>query len=302
MILVTGASGFLGSTVANLAASRELSVRALVRKNSDCSQLILAPEVLFIGDMQDHESLEHAVKGVDAVIHCAATTSATAPDPDLSQRVNVEGSRALVAACEKHHVRRYVQISSQSALAHNQSVYGRTKFQADEIVRASRLDWTILKPGLIYGPGKSGVFQKVVEFVDKFPVVPVLGSGQHEQRPVHVEDVAWAALECLKTDATIRKEYDLGGQSTLTFDEMIRAIMDGRGKRKPLAHLPLPLCMLLAKVLGTVMKNPPVTTDNVLGVRIAGHVDNTAAERDFGFNPKEFKSEMRAMLALRNQE
>lgn len=289
MLLITGASGFLGSHVANQATKRTMEVRALVRRTSDCSRLDLPPDCLLIGEMTDRESMQRAVAGCDAVVHCAATTSATAPDPELAQRVNVEGTRTLVALCEQHGVRRYVQISSQSAVPHNQSVYGRTKFQADEIVRASGLQWTILKPGLIYGPGKAGVFSKVVEFTRKFPVVPVLGSGRHEQNPVHVDDVAWAAIECLKTEATIQKEYDLGGAQAMTFDEMIRILLKAQGLKKPLVHLPLPLCMALAKVLEAISKNPPVTTDNVRGVKIAGHVDNSAAEQDFGYRPRDFK-------------
>ncbi len=290
MILITGASGFLGSTIANMAHARGLPVRALVRPTSDRSRLKLAPDAIIAGDMTNANLLAKAVEGVDAVVHCAATTSVSAPDPQLSHRVNVEGTKLLVQACERAGARRYIQISSQSALAHNPSVYGRTKYLADEVVRASALDWTILKPGLIYGPGKAGVFSKVVEFTQKFPVIPVLGSGKHEQCPVHVEDVAWAALQCIETPLTIHREYDLGGGETMTFDGMIQAILAAQHQSKALVHLPLPLCMLLARTLGLVMKNPPVTTDNVLGVRLAGHVDNTPAERDFHYRPRPFRN------------
>lgn len=288
MLLVTGASGFLGSTIANMAAERGIPVRGLVRRNSDRSRLSHANISLAEGDMADASSLAAALRGVEAVIHCAATTSASAPDMELSRRINVEGTRALVDECRKSGVRRYVQISSQSALPHNRSAYGSTKYLADEIVRGSQLDWTILKPGLIYGSGKAGVFSKVVEFTVKFPVVPVLGSGKHLQSPVHVEDVAWAALECLTSPSTLHREYDLGGRNSMTFDEMIQSILSAGNKRKPLLHLPLPLCMALARTLEMVMKNPPVTTDNVRGVKVAQPIDNSAAQRDFGYAPRDF--------------
>jgi nucleoside-diphosphate-sugar epimerase len=288
MILITGASGFLGSAVANQAHGRGLPARGMVRASSDRSRLRLDEPSIVVADMAEVDSLARAVEGVEAVIHCAATTSTGTPDPERSRRVNVEGTRRLVEACQGAGTRRYVQISSQSALPDNPSSYGRTKFEADQIVRASELEWTILKPGLIYGPGPAAVFSKVVEFTEKFPVVPVLGNGRHKQRPVHVEDVAWAALRCLETPESVGREYDLGGAEAMEFNDMLRAILAARGRRKALLHIPLPVCMALARVLGLLMKDPPVTVDNVQGVRLAPDVDNKPAERDLGFRPRSF--------------
>ncbi|MCX7014284.1 MAG: hypothetical protein NTW86_17320 [Candidatus Sumerlaeota bacterium] len=137
----------------------------------------------------------------------------------------------------------------------------------------------------------------MVEFTEKFPVVPVLGDGRYEQRPVHVGDVAWAALRCLSTPAAIRKEYDLGGADAMEFNAMIRSILAARGRRKRLLHVPLPLCLALAWGLGLAMKNPPVTADNVYGVRHAPHVDNGPAERDLGYRPRSFEEGLRGIFS-----
>ena len=301
MLLVTGASGFLGSAIANLAKTRRTPVRGLVRSGSDRSRLRLEPAEIVVGEMADGESLRRAVEGIEAVIHCAATTSVAPPDLALSRRVNVEGTGRLLEACARAGAQRFVQISSQSAVRENSSVYGRTKYEADERVRSSGLAWTILKPGLIYGPGLGGVFGKVIEFADKFPVVPVLGDGRYEQRPVHVEDVAWAALQCHVSPISIRREYDLGGADPMEFNAMIRAILAARGKRKPLIHIPLAVCLALARALGLAMKNPPVTVDNVLGVRWASHIDNGPAERDLGFRPRPFGEGLRQCFPVPNR-
>ncbi len=297
MILVTGASGFLGSAIANRAKRRGLAVRGMIRPGSPRHRLQLAPGDLAIGEMENPESLAAAVEGVGAVIHCAASTSVSRPDLAASRRVNVEGLARLIEACQRAGTRRFVLISSQSADPRNPSVYGRTKYEAERRLRESSLEWTILRPALIYGPGDAAVFGKVVEFTRKFPVVPVLGSGRQRQRPVHVDEVAWAALRCLETPASIGKRYDLGGAEFLEFNDMLRELLRAQGLRKPLVHLPLWLCMALARILERVSSNPPVTVDNVLGVQLDAEVDNAPAERDLGFRPRSFRDAVGELFA-----
>lgn len=296
MLLVTGASGFLGSTVANLAKRRGMAVRGLVRQNSDRGRLRLEDSEIAVGDMTDGDSLCRATHGATAAIHCAATTSSSKPDWELSRAVNIDGMRSLIEACREAGVRRLIQISTQSSLKENPSAYGQSKYQADQLLRESDLEWTILRPGLIYGPGRAGVFEKVVEFTEKFPFVPVLGDGRNVQRPVHVDEVAWATLRCLEAPGSIRNAYDLGGAEPLEFNAMIRAILEARGRRKPLIHIPLPVCMILARILALAMSDPPVTADHVLGVRLAPHLDNEPAERDLDFRPRTFQVGLREIF------
>jgi NADH dehydrogenase len=181
-----------------------------------------------------------------------------------------------------------VQISSLSANPNNTSVYGRTKFAADEEVRKSELDWTILQPGTIYGPGARGLFAKIVRLTGGLPVVPVLGSGKQPMRPIFVDDAAGAALDCLEQEASFGKAYALGCSDVITFNDFIREVLRAQNRRKWLVHIPLWFCFPAARVLGLFMKNPPVTVDNLVGLKQMTAPEIDAARRDFGFAPLTF--------------
>jgi NADH dehydrogenase len=287
MILITGASGFLGRHLVKRARAQGRAVRALVRRPTP--DLDLPADSIYQGDVTDPSTLAGAVAGVEAVIHAAATTSETAPDEALSRKTNVEGTRNLIEACRAAGVTRWVQISSLSANPANTSVYGRTKFAADEEVRRSGLRWTILQPGTIYGPGGRGLFAKMVRMTKSLPlIVPVLGSGKQTMRPIFVDDAADAALACLSHEATVGQTYALGCRDAITFNDFLRGVLRAQGKRKLLLHVPFWFCFPAARVLGWVLKNPPVTVDNLVGLKQMKAPEITAAQNDFGFAPLTF--------------
>ena len=286
-LLITGAAGFLGGEVVRLALERGHAVRAMVQSATGAESLGLARDRVFPIDLGSDTDLAPAVEGIEGVIHCAAITSARAPDEDLSRRVNIEGTRRLLTAANAAGVRRWVQISSMSAHPNSTSVYGRTKLGADEAIRASTPPprWTILQPSLIYGPGRKGLVAKTLSLMQRLPVIPIVGSGREPIRPVYVTDVADAALHCLADEVVIGKTYMLGGADEVTLKEFMRRLVRGSGLRRPTLPIPLWICLILAKLGALAVKSPPLTTDNVLGVREARRVDIGAAQRDWGFHP-----------------
>jgi NADH dehydrogenase len=292
MILITGASGFLGRRTVQLALERGLPVRALVRRPT--AELDLPPNCIYQGDVTDPATLSPAVEGATAVIHAAATTSETAPDEVLSRRTNFEGTRNLLEACRQVGVQRFVHISSLSANSKNTSVYGRTKFAADEEVRRCGLRWTILQPGTIYGPGGRGLFAKMVRMTSGgLPIVPMLGNGKQTMRPIFVDDCVNAALDCIDHEASVGQTYTLGCSDAITFNDFVRGFLKAQGKRKVLVHVPLWFCFPVARVLGLVLKKPPVTVDNLVGIKQMKAPAIDAAQRDFGFAPVTFAEGLR---------
>ncbi len=285
MILITGASGFLGSQLTNYAANRGRRVRCMVRRTSDTSALDPTRMEICYGDLLDLASLRAALgPPVRCVVHCAATTSETRVDYAQSFKINVEGTRHLLEACHQQGVERFIMISTQSANEQNPSAYARTKLAGDRLVQQSKLAYTILKPSTIYGPGSKGLFAKMVRLMDALPVVPILGPGARLIRPIHVFDLCEAILQCENSPQTLEKIYDLGGRDLVTYEDFVRSILDARRTKKLFVHIPLPVCHLLAAAF-SILKNPPFTRDNVLGLN-QNQVCNIAAGRnDFGFRP-----------------
>jgi NADH dehydrogenase len=261
----------------------------LVRPNSDRSLLGGVAMEPILGDLTEASSLRAAVTGVDAVVHCAAITSEATPDLSLSWQTNVRGTQNLVDACTESGVGRFVLVSTQSATAENSSAYGKTKLEAERVVAASRLEWTIVRPSTVYGPGARGLFAKIGRYVALLPCVPVIGGGRQRFRPIHVDDLVTAILESLASDVAIGQRYDLGGLDGVSFAQFIDGVGDVVGKRRVKIPIPTGLCVGLAKALALATKNPPLTVDNIIGITRMRECDISPAERDFGFRPVTFR-------------
>jgi NADH dehydrogenase len=293
-VLVTGATGFLGSRVIALAIGRGDEVRALVRDANKIPVEGWERVEVVQGDVTDGEAQRLAVAGMEGVIHCAAATSQSNLGLEESRRVNVGGTKGAIEAARREERKpRWVQISSMSAHEGNRGAYGRTKLEADEVVRASGLEWTILRPSLIYGPGESGVVAKTLALMKKLPVTPAIGMRGTSMRPVYVDDVAWAALESLARPGTAGKSYMLGGRDEITLAAFLMRLGAAAGMRRPVVRVPVPLALGIARVLSVMTKNPPLTVENVEGVRSAQRVDQRAAEADLGYAPIGFEEGLR---------
>lgn len=288
-VLVTGANGFVGSALCREAIRRGHECLALVRASSNRSLVPVRAEQVF-GDFGDAMRMGTVLEELrpEAIIHAGAVVSNGRPNLELAWRVNVEGTSTLLRAAETARVVRWIQISSMSAHPANRSVYGGTKLACDGVVRAGSIPWTILRPSLVYGGGQRGIFQRMRSLIRSLPVVPLLGSGREPMRPVHVDDVAWAALEAIERPATVGGTFCLGGPEDWTFRTLVEKLASGEGRRPLLFPVPMPLCRLAA-VLGEVMlEDTPVSTDNLEGIVSAQPVDIESARRELGFNPRAF--------------
>ena len=173
---MTGASGFIGTALTPRLIAAGHVPRLMFRKPPATPPS--APAEVVIADLADPASLRAAAQGTDAVVPLGAATSSGRLDPAHAQRVNVDGAAALVEACRAAGCRRVIVASTQHVHLPKPGTYGRTKQLADAIFTDSGLDVTILRPSLVYGPGTSGVFVKLVGLVRKLPVIPVIGAGE----------------------------------------------------------------------------------------------------------------------------
>ena len=151
MILVTGGMGFVGSHLIRQMRKQGLHVRALVRNPEKAKELKELKVELIPGDIADRDALDDAAAGVERVIHLVGIIQEA--HGATFQGVHVEGTRNLIAAAKKAGVRHFLYQSALGTRPAAKSEYHRTKWQAEELVRASGIPFTILRPSLIYGPG-----------------------------------------------------------------------------------------------------------------------------------------------------
>jgi nucleoside-diphosphate-sugar epimerase/predicted dehydrogenase len=298
-IAITGGTGFIGSAIVRRMAAHGYQFRCLVRPESNLARLPGDVETVQ-GDVRDADSLRRLLEGCQAVYHLAAATSAGASrDQALREAINVGGTRNLIEACRAVGVQRVIVMSSQSVKRERQAAYGRTKKQADEMLLASGLDVTILRPTIVYGPGAKGIFAQMVKLIEALPIVPIIGSGRYQTQPTYIEDVAQAAEAALKSPASIGQTYDLGGADRIEFREFIRRIAEARNLKKRLVNVPIWMVMLGARLLGLVMKRPPITVDNVLGVIQETQIDLEPARHDLAYNPVGLEAGLRETFLTR---
>ncbi len=277
-VLVTGASGFIGTRLVPKLLAAGHTPRLLVRT----APASAAPPIEVVrGDLAEPASLDAAMSGVDAVIHLGAATSVGRLDPAVAYRVNVGGATALIDACRATGCNRLVTLSTQHVHLPKPGLYGVTKRMADDIFLDSGLGVTILRPSLVYGPGARGVFVKLAGLVQKLPIIPVIGPGQWHLRPLYLDDLVDVLVTTLARDDVAGKTYDAGGPDRVTYVEFLRAICDALGRPFRRITLPLSVSFVLATILERVLKNPPLTTDNVHGATLEAPCDLRALLRDY---------------------
>ncbi len=283
LTLVTGASGFMGFHVVRALLRAEIPCRAMVRRTSDDRALRGLGAELVTGDITRPETLGPALAGCRVVINLAG--AADVADPALNEQVNVQGTANVARACAEAGVPRLLHFSSSCAVRAKQDAYGRTKREGERALQGCGLDLRIFRPAMMYGEG-SKEWTTFVSTVARLPLVPVPGRGEHLLRPVLVDDAVQATLAAATRDGLDGRVYDIVGADSLTLNALVREVARRVGKRRRPLHLPLPLVLGGAHLLGKLVAHPPVVPDQVLAFDQDTTGDPGPASADLGFAPR----------------
>lgn len=292
-VLVTGATGFIGSQLVRDLAGSGYRVGALIRKTTASEHLRKRGIDISYGDITDLRSLIEACKGIDVVVHLAALTSSAGRDYERSFMVNVVGSQNLIDACKINQVKKVIFVSTQ---ADNPSAYATTKRQAEKLFRDSDLDVAIIKSSLVYGPLVKGLFGGMTQFMRRFPIIPIVGSGRYPMKPIYVGDVTQAIISCIERD-DLKTEYFISGPTELTYSQYVGVIAKAMGLRRGKVRVPYFLTFVGVSIVSQFLKRFPITTDTLKGLVNARVYDSTEAEEDLGFAPLPLEEGLRRVFA-----
>ena len=282
MILVTGGTGFVGSHLIKRLRQGNVSVRAIVR-NPDKAQALrdLGVDVVR-GDISDAASLGKATTGVERVIHLVGIIQ-QGPGATF-EGVHVDGTRNVLEAAKRAGVRHFFYQSALGTRPNAQSEYHKTKWTAEELVRASGIPYTILRPSLIYGAGDQFTI-RLSEMIRLSPFLPIIGSGRSKVQPIFIDDVVTCILKAVTSECCLNEIYEVGGPDQLSYKEVTVAIADAMGVRRPTLHLPLFFIKSMATVFEAVLPKAPVTKDQLIMLQ-EDTVCNMRDIRDaFGIEP-----------------
>jgi uncharacterized protein YbjT (DUF2867 family) len=244
VILLTGATGTIGSELLPLLLESGTEVRALVRDPRRLGPNRVNVQIA-LGDLSDPFSMRHAMRGVDTVVHLAATIR-DQPRGSIEE-LNGLATVRLLRSAGRAGVKRFVFFSAIGATAFQRTRFFRAKALAERAVLSSPLEAIVFAPSIVYRPGDP--WMTLLERFSTLPVVPVTGSGRALYQPIWARDVARCVAAALDgagrpgedSAADDNARYELAGPQTLTYDGIVEQMLEARDRVRPLVHLPLSL-------------------------------------------------------------
>jgi uncharacterized protein YbjT (DUF2867 family) len=245
VILLTGATGVIGGELlpALLAEGRE--VRVLVRDPRKLGEYRVDVQIA-LGDLADPFSVRHAMRGVDTVIHLAATIR-DQPGGTIEE-LNGLATIRLLRLAERAGAKRFVFFSAMGATGFQRTRFFRSKAIAERAVRDSPLETIVFAPSIVYRPGDPWL--TLLHRLAVLPVMPVSGSGRARYQPIWARDVARCVTSAVPGDPKGKGSgggrasdgrYELAGPDVLSYDEIVEQVLAASGRRRPLVHVPLAL-------------------------------------------------------------
>ncbi len=273
-VLVTGGTGFTGSRLIPLLLQNGIQVRALVRPTSDRSPLSALRVEWATGDLANAESFTAALRGVDALVNIAS--------------LGFGHVETILRSAKEAGVKRGIFISTTAIFTQLNAGSKSIRLAAEEAIQASGLNYTILRPTMIYGSPRDRNMWRLIRLLRITPIMPIFGDGESLQQPIFVDDVAQAVLLALKNDITIGKSYNIAGKDPLTYNQVIDTVAAALGKRIWKLHLPyLPIVRAL-QFTEQMKLRLPIKAEQVLRLNENKMFSYEEAQKDFGFTPRGF--------------
>jgi nucleoside-diphosphate-sugar epimerase len=284
VIAVTGANGLIGSACCAALARSGATVRALVRDPAAHHELADdAHGGVFRFDLAgdlDEQSLRPPVR---ALIHCAYLIDDYGRG--AADAINVGGTRRLMERCRRNGVAQFVFISSLAAHDQARSVYGKRKWRLENEMDPA---WAAtVKPGTVVGPG--GVFARLRAIVRAAPILPVF-YARHRIQTVFIDDLSAAIVQTVARSLTGR--LIVAERAGIALADFYRGIAQLEGKRIRAVPFPGELALMLVRAAQALSIRPPITADNLLGIRHIRHADPQPSSALLGVSPRDYWSSL----------
>jgi uncharacterized protein YbjT (DUF2867 family) len=288
MLLLTGATGLVGSALLSRLVGEGTQVRCLVRDPRRLGAQRVRVQIA-LGDLTNPPSFRNALRGVHTVVHLAASIR-DQPQGSIEE-LNGIATWRMVEAAERSGVERFVFFSALGASTHHRTRFFRAKALAEQAVRDARLLSTVFAPSIVYAPGDPWL--KLLERMALLPLVPVPGKGRTVYQPIWAEDAADCVIGSLRAPAGERgrsriggsgaeaalrpvrpgarsggagaeaaaravrpdghERYELAGPDTLSHDDIVRIVLATLDRRRPLLHVPTPIVSRALRLLEATM-------------------------------------------------
>lgn len=290
-IVMTGATGFTGQFVLDLLCEAGHEVRCLVRPSSKTEILLHKKCTTVSGDLEQADSLLEAFKGAEALVNVASLGFGHAP--------------GILAACKANGIKRGIFFSTTGIFTQLNPQSKQIRLAAEAAIKESGIQYTILRPTMIYGTHADRNMARLVKFLAKWPVIPVIGPGTYLQQPVYVKDLAKSVVLALENPKSINREYNVPGKQELTYNEVIDTASRLLNRRVRKMHVPLKICTGMLWCYEKVSRKPRFKVEQALRLNENKNFSMQEIQSDLGYSPLSFEEgikreieEMRAMKLI----
>jgi uncharacterized protein YbjT (DUF2867 family) len=275
-ILVTGATGFTGQRIVKkLVASKQHNVHIFVRDTDKAAVIFKNLSVtVHKGSFEDSKSFEAALAGCNILVNTSS--------------LGFGHAEAVISACHKSRIKRAIFFSSTSIFTSLTPASKTVRLAAEDAIRKSGLDYTIIRPTMIFGAPGDRNMERLIRYLKKWPVMIVPGSGTFLMQPVFVNDLADAVFRIIETPAAIKKEYNLSGANATSYNDIVCTVARQLNKKVLLIHFPYKFAIPFLKLYEKTVKKPKIKAEQILRLNENKAFDHSAAVNDFGYAPKSF--------------
>ena len=292
MVLLIGATGFLGPHVVEKLLQNNYSVTCLVRKSSDASRISKLEETakkagkkisLATGDLEDTDSTIPLLEKVDIAVYMV--------DLELTELLE-----NFLYTARRAGLKRAVFISSTTVLVPLKSTVKERKLKSEELIKNSGLCYTILRPSMIYGSADDNNFSRMIKFIKKRGFFVTFGKGDNLIQPVYIEDVAEAILSVLNNSKTYNKIYNIAGKEPIEYNRMLEIVRNKLKKRFIVIRVPIRPAKFLISIYAAISKNPSLTPGQIERMSVDKAYSYEEAARDFNFSPLSFEEGIEKLI------
>ncbi len=245
MLLLTGATGLVGSTLLSRLLAEGTEVRCLVRDPRRLGAQRVRVQIA-LGDLTDPPSFRNALRGVQTVVHLAASIR-DQPRGSIEE-LNGIATWRMVEAAERQGLERFVFFSALGASSYHRTRCLRAKALAEQTVCEASIASIVFAPSIVYAPGDPWL--TLLERLALLPVMPVSGRGRALFQPISAEDVADCVIAALRSPpASTHTRHELAGPETLSHNDMVRTVLRSLNRSRPLVHVPTPIVSRALRLL-----------------------------------------------------
>ncbi|MEA4968061.1 2-alkyl-3-oxoalkanoate reductase [bioreactor metagenome] len=275
MILLTGSTGFLGEYVLKELVAKGYDVTCFVRKTSNIDTVKKLNVKYVFGELDDYKSICQALNGKEALINIATLGFGHAPN--------------IVNACEEMNIKRAIFVSTTGIFTKLNPSSKAVRLEAERSIKESSLGYTIIRPTMIYGTPRDRNMWRLVKYLKRLSILPILGNGTYLQQPVYVIDLAVAIVKAYETPISIHKAYNISGANPLTYNDLVDITSKVLGKKVMKIHIPMKLSYNLLRLYEMLTSKPILKAEQVLRLNENKDFSHEEAKNDFGYNPLSFE-------------